>query len=152
MKKNLTVLRIIGNRIAIIPRYSDKGFYIAVDLNEKLAEGRKVKVNKFSTSSDFYYGIVENQKFIRKVKDYNNLINEPAQLTDLFTVEIFNNRRMKYVKLKNRLIEAIKKKELKGVANRAFNNLKNGYLPKTGFLRFSKKMRSFSHFSDWLIG
>lgn len=146
MKKNLTVLRIIGDRTAKIPRYSDHGFYIAVELNEKLAVGRKVKVNKFSTYSDFYYGIVEDQKFIRKVKDYNNLINKPAQLTDLFTVEIFDSRRMRYVKLKNRLIEAIKKKELKGVANRAFNNLKNGYLPKTGFLRFSKKCALLANF------
>lgn len=146
MKKNLTVLRIIGDRTAKIPRYSDYWFYIAVELNEKLAVGRKVKVNNFSTYSDFYYGIVEDQKFIRKVKDYNNLTNKPAQLTDLFTVEIFDSSRIKYVKLKNRLIEAIKKKELRGISNRAFNNLKNGYLPKTGFLRFSKKIRSFSQF------
>lgn len=50
------------------------------------------------------------KKFIRKVKDYNNLTNKPAQLTDLFTVEIFDSRRMRYVRLKSRLVEAIKKK------------------------------------------
>lgn len=146
MKKFLTVLRIIGSRTAKIPRYSDNGFYIAVELSEQLAVGRKVKVNKFSTYSDFYYGIVEDPKFIRKVKDYNNLTNKPAQLTDLFTVEIFDSRRMRYVRLKSRLVEAIKKKELKGVANRAFNNLKNDYLPKTGFLKFSKKCALLASF------
>lgn len=61
-------------------------------------------------------------------------------------MEIFDSRRMRYVKLKNRLVEAIKKKELKGVANRAFNNLKNGYLPKTGFSRFSKKCALLANF------
>lgn len=146
MKKFLTVLRIIGSCTAKIPRYSDNGFYIAVELSEQLAVGRKVKVNKFSTYSDFYYGIVEDPKFIRKVKDYNNLTNKPAQLTDLFTVEIFDSRRMRYVRLKSRLVEAIKKKELKGVANRAFNNLKNDYLPKTGFLKFSKKCALLASF------
>lgn len=111
-----------------------------VALDEKLAEGRQVRLNVFNTYSDFYHAIVENDNFRRKVnEEIHDLTDQPAQLTDAFTVEVFPDRRGRYVRLKRRLVDAIKNRELRGIANRCFRNVRDGYLPKSGFLRFSKK-------------
>lgn len=140
--KHLTIIRIVGDRTAKITRYKDKGFYIAVELPVKLAEGRKIKVNKFSLYSDFYFGIVESVKYERKVKDCHNFSKLYSVLTDPFTVEIFENRYNKYYRLKNRLIKSIEQKELKGIANKAFKNLRCRYVVKSGFKRFINKIEN----------
>lgn len=49
------------------------------------------------------------------------------------------------VRLKSRLVDAIKKRELRGIANRCFKNVSTGYLPKSGFLRFSKKVEKLKN-------
>mgnify|MGYP000098695934 FL=1 len=140
MTKHIHVLRLIGNRMAKVQRYSDRGFFMMVALDEKLAEGRQVRLNVFNTYSDFYHAVVENDHFRRKVdEEIHDLTDQPAQLTDAFTVEVFPDRRGRYVRLKSRLVDAIKSRELRGIANRCFRNVRDGYLPKSGFLRFSKK-------------
>lgn len=140
MAKHIHVLRVIGCRTAKIQRYSDRGFFMMVALDEKLAEGRQVRLNVFDTYSDFYHAIVEADGFKRKVdEELHDLTAQPAQMTDAFTLEVFPDRRGRYVRLKKRLAEAIKKRELRGIANRCFKNVSTGYLPKSGFLRFSKK-------------
>lgn len=140
MAKHIHVLRVIGNRIAKVQRYSDRGFFMMVALDEKLAEGRQVRLNKYGCYSDFYHAVVENDNFSRKVdKALHDLTDQPAQMTDAFTLEVFPDRRGRYVRLKSRLVDAIKKRELRGIANRCFKNVRDGYLPKSGFLRFSKK-------------
>ena len=93
MAKYLHVLRVIGDRTAKIPRYSDRGFFVAVTLDEKLAEGRRVRLNVYDTYSDFYHAIVESSKAMHKVEDIHDLTDQPAQLTDAFTVEVFPSRR-----------------------------------------------------------
>lgn len=141
MAKHIHVLRLIGSRTAKVQRYSDRGFFMMVALDEKLAEGRQVRLNVFDTYSDFYHAIVENEKYKRKIdEELHDLTDQPAQLTDAFTVEVFPDRRGRYVRLKNRLVDAIKKRELRGIANRCFKNVSTGYLPKSGFLRFSRKV------------
>lgn len=140
MAKHIHVLRVIGNRMAKVQRYSDRGFFMMVALDEKLAEGRQVRLNVFDTYSDFYHATVEADGFRRKVdEELHDLTDQPAQMTDAFTLEVFPDRRGRYVRLKNRLIDAIKKRELRGIANRCFKNVSTGYLPKSGFLKFSKK-------------
>lgn len=141
--KYLHIIRITGDRTAKITKYSDNGFCIAVELPVKLAEGRKIKVNRFSLYSDFYYGIVESVNHSRKVKDCHNFSNLYSVLTDLFTVEIFENRYNKYYRLKNRLIKSIEQRELKGISNRAFKNLRCRYVVKSGFSKFTKKLTNF---------
>lgn len=141
MAKHIHVLRVIGNRMAKVQRYSDRGFFMRVALDEKLAEGRQVRLNVFGTYSDFYHAIVEADRFERKVdKELKDLTDRPAQMTDAFTLEVFPDRRSRYVRLKSRLVDAIKKRELRGIANRCFKNVSTGYLPKSGFLRFSKRV------------
>lgn len=142
MAKHIHVLRVIGNRTAEkLQRYSDRGFFMMVALDEKLAEGRQVRLNVFDTYSDFYHAIVEADGFKRKVdEEIHDLTDQPAQLADAFTLEVFPDRRGRYVRLKNRLVDAIKKRGLRGIANRCFKNVSTGYLPKSGFLRFSKKV------------
>lgn len=140
MAKHIHVLRVIGNCMAKVQRYNDRGFFMMVALDEKLAEGRKVRLNVFGTYSDFYHAIVESDKYMRKVdKELRDLTDQPAQMTDAFTLEVFPDRRSRYVRLKGRLVESIKNRELRGIANRCFRNMREGYLPKSGFLRFSKK-------------
>lgn len=138
--KYLHIIRITGDRTAKITRYGNKGFYIAVMLPYKLAQGRKLKVNKFGFYSDFYFGIVESVKYERKVKDYNNFSDIYSVLTDPFTLEIFENRYNKYYRLKNRLIKSIEERELKGIANKVFKNLRCNYIVKSGFKKFTKKI------------
>lgn len=138
--KHLTIIRIVGDRTAKITKYKDKGFYIAVELPVKLAEGRKIKVNKLSFYSDFYFGIVESVNHSRKVKDYHNFAKLFSVLTDPFTVEIFESRYNKYYRLKNRLIKSIESRTLKGIANKAFKNLRCRYVVKSGFKRFINKI------------
>ena len=138
MAKHLHILRVIGDRTAKIQRYRDRGFYIAIELNEKLAEGRQVRLNVLGLYSDFYFAIVENEKAMRKVNEIHNYSGRVAQITDIFTIEVFENRRNKYVRLKKRLTDRIKERKLQGIANKCFRNLSNGYLPKSGFLRFSR--------------
>lgn len=58
----------------------------------------------------------------------------------LNTVEIFENRYNKYYRLKNRLLKSIEGKELKGIANKAFKNLRCNYVVKSGFKRFINKI------------
>lgn len=141
MAKHIHVLRLIGNRIAKVQRYSDRGFFMMVALDEKLAEGRQVRLNVFGIYSDFYHAIVESDGFKRKVdEELHDLTDQPAQMTDAFTLEVFPDHRSRYVRLKGRLIESIKNRELRGIANRCFRNMKEGYLPKSGFLRFSRKV------------
>lgn len=139
MAKNLHILRVIGDRTAKVKRYRDRGFYVAVELNEKLTEGRQVRINLFGTYSDFYFAIVENEKAMRKVNEVHDYTKRVSQMTDLFTLEIFENRRNRYIRLKKRLIDSIKERGLQGIANKCFRNLCNGYLPKSGFLRFIRK-------------
>ena len=140
MTKHIHVLRLIGSRTAKIQRYSDRGFFMMVALDEKLAEGRQVRLNVFDTYSDFYHAIVESDRFKSKVdEELHDLTDQPAQMTDAFTLEVFPDRRGRYVRLKNRLVDAIKERKLRGIANRCFKNVRDGYLPKSGFLRFSKK-------------
>lgn len=140
MAKHLHVLRVIGDRTAKIQRYRDRWFYVVVELNEKLPEGRQVRLNVFGLYSDFYFAIVENEKARRKVNEVNDYTRRVAQMTDIFTLEVFANHRDKYVRLKKRLINSIKERELKGIANKCFRNLCNGYLAtKSGFSRFSRK-------------
>lgn len=140
MAKHIYVLRVIGNRMAKVQRYSDRGFFMMVALDEKLAEGRQIRFNKYGCYSDFYHAIVESGRFERKVnKELHDLTDQPAQMTDAFTLEVFPDRRSRYVRLKNRLVDAIKERKLRGIANRCFKNVSTGYLPKSGFLRFSKK-------------
>lgn len=140
MAKYIHVLRVIGCRTAKIQRYNDRGFFMMVALGEKLAEGRQVRFNKYGCYSDFYHAIVESGRFERKVdKELHDLTDQPAQMTDAFTLEVFPDRRSRYVRLKNRLVDAIKARKLRGIANRCFRNMREGYLPKSGFLRFSKK-------------
>lgn len=69
MAKHIHILRIIGDRTAKVQRYSDRGFFMMVALDEKLAEGRQVRLNVFDTYSDFYHAIVENDNFKRKVDE-----------------------------------------------------------------------------------
>lgn len=139
MAKHLHVLRVVGDRTAKIQRYRDRGFYVVIELNEKLPEGRQVRLNVLGLYSDFYFAIVENEKARRKVNEVNNYTRRAAQMTDIFTLEVFENSRNKYVRLKKRLIDSIKERELKGIANKCFRNLCDGYLPKSGFSRFSRK-------------
>ena len=139
MAKHLHVLRVIGDRTAKIQRYRDRGLYVAVELNEKLPEGRQVRLNVLGLYSDFYFAVVENEKARRKVNKVNAYTKRVAQMTDIFTLEVFENSRNKYVRLKKRLINSIKLRELKGIENKCFRNLCNGYLPKSGFSRFSRK-------------
>lgn len=139
MAKHLHILRVIGDRTAKIQRYKDRGFYVAVELDEKLAGGRQVHLNILGLYSDFYFAVVENEKAHRKVKEVDDFTKRVAQMTDIFTLEVFENSRNKYVRLKKRLVNSIKERELKGVANKCFRNLCNGYLPKSGFSRFSRK-------------
>lgn len=139
MAKYLHILRVIGDRTAKIQRYRGRGFYVSVELNEKLAEGRKVRLNVWGLYSDFYFAIVENGKAKRKVKEFHDYTAQPAQMTDVFTLEVFENSRSKYVRLKKRLVNSIKERELQGIANKCFRNLCNGYLPRSGFSRFSRK-------------
>lgn len=136
----LTIIRIVGDRTAKITRYKDKGFFIAVMLPYKLAQGRFLKVNKFGFYSDFYFGIVENVKYERKVKDYHNFSKLYSVLTDPFTVEIFENRYNKYYRLKNRLIKSIEERQLKGIENKAFKNLRCRYVVKSGYSKFINKI------------
>lgn len=136
----ITIIRIVGDRTAKITRYKDKGFFIAVMLPYKLAQGRFLKVNKFGFYSDFYFGIVENVKCERKVKDYNNFSKSYSVLTDPFTIEIFENRYNKYYRLKNRLIKSIEERQLKGIANKAFKNLRCRYVVKSGYSKFINKI------------
>ena len=146
MAKHIHVLRVIGNRMAKVQRYSDRGFFMMVALDEKLAEGRQVRLNVFNTYSDFYHAIVEADGFRRKVdEELHDLTDQPAQMTDAFTLEVFPDRRGRYVRLKNRLVDAIKKRELRGIANRCFKNVRDGYLPKSGFLRFSRKVEKLKN-------
>lgn len=146
MAKHIHVLRVIGNRMAKVQRYSDRGFFMMVALDEKLAEGRQVRLNVFDTYSDFYHAIVEADDFRRKVdEELHDLTDQPAQMTDAFTLEVFPDRRGRYVRLKNRLVDAIKKRGLRGVANRCFKNVRDGYLPKSGFLRFSRKVEKLKN-------
>ena len=141
MAKHIHVLRVIGCRTAKIQRYSDRGFFMMVALDEKLAEGRQVRLNVFDTYSDFYHAIVESDGFKRKIdEELHDLTDQPAQMTDAFTLEVFPDRRGRYVRLKGRLVESIKKRGLRGIANRCFKNVSTGYLPKSGFLRFSRKV------------
>lgn len=139
MAKHLHVLRVVGDRTAKIQRYRDRGFYVVIELNEKLPEGRQVRLNVLGLYSDFYFAIVENEKARRKVNEVNNYTRRVAQMTDIFTLEVFENSRNKYVRLKKRLIDSIKERELKGIANKCFRHLCDGYLPKSGFSRFSRK-------------
>nr|DAP73684.1 MAG TPA: hypothetical protein [Caudoviricetes sp.] len=139
MAKHLHILRVIGDRTAKIQRYMDRGFYVAVELSEKLPEGRRARLNVLGLYSDFYFAIVENEKARRKVNEVNDYTRRVAQMTDIFTLEVFENSRNKYVRLKKRLIDSIKARELKGIANKCFRNLCDGYLPKSGFSRFSRK-------------
>lgn len=140
MAKYIHVLRVIGCRTAKIQRYSDRGFFMMVALDEILAEGRQVRLNVFDTYSGFYHAVVESNGFKRKVnEELHDLTDQPAQMTDAFTLEVFPDRRGRYVRLKSRLVDAIKSRELRGIANRCFKNVRDGYLPKSGFLRFSKK-------------
>lgn len=139
MAKHLHVLRVIGDRSTKIQRYRDRGFYIAVELNEKLPEGRQVRLNVLGLYSDFYFTIVENEKARRKVNEVNDYTRRVAQMTDIFTLEVFENSRNKYVRLKKRLVNSIKERELKGIANKCFRNLSDGYLPRSGFYRFNRK-------------
>ena len=139
MAKHLHILRVIGDRTAKIQRYRDRGFYIAVEINEKLAEGRQVRLNVLGLYSDFYFAIVEGENAMRKVKEFHDYTGQPAQMTDFFTLEIFENSRNKYVRLKRRLVNRIKERGLQGIANKCFRNLGNGYLPRSGFSRFSRK-------------
>ena len=136
----LTIIRIVGDRTAKVTRYKDKGFFIAVMLPYKLAQGRFLKVNKFGFYSDFYFGIVESVKCERKVKECHNFSKLYSVLTDPFTVEIFENRHNKYYRLKNRLTKSIEQKELKGIANRTFKNLRCCYVMKSGYLKFINKI------------
>lgn len=140
--QHLTIIRIVGDRTAKVTRYKDKGFFIAVMLPYKLAEGRFLKVNKFDFYSDFYFGIVESVKCERKVKDCHNFSNLYSVLTDPFTVEIFVNRYNKYYRLKNRLIKSIESRTLKGIANRAFKNLSYRYVVRSNFKRIINKIES----------
>lgn len=146
MAKHIHVLRVIGNRMAKVQRYSDQGFFMMVALDEKLAEGRQVRLNVFDTYSDFYHAIVEADDFRRKVdEELHDLTDQPAQMTDAFTLEVFPDRRGRYVRLKGRLVESIKSRELRGIANRCFRNVRDGYLPKSGFLRFSRKVEKLKN-------
>ncbi len=139
MAQHLHILRVIGDRTAKIQRYRDRGFYVAVELNEKLPEGRQLRLNVLGLYSDFYFALVDNEKARRKVNEVNDYTRRVTQMTDIFTLEVFENSRNKYVRLKKRLIDIIKERELKGIANKCFRNLCNGYLPKSGFSRFSRK-------------
>lgn len=139
MAKHLHILRVIGDRTAKIQRYRNRGFYVAVELNEKLAEGRQVRLNVLGLYSDFYFAIVENEKAIRKVNEVHDYTKRVSQTTDIFTLEIFENSRNRYIRLKKRLINSIKERGLQGIANKCFRNLSSGYLPKSGFLRFIRK-------------
>lgn len=139
MAKHLHILRVIGDRTAKIQRYKDRGFYVAVELNEKLTEGRQVRLNVLGLYSDFYFAIVENEKAMRKVNEVHDYTKRVAQMSDVFTLEIFENRRNRYVRHKKRLIDSIKERGLHGIANKCFRNLSSGYLPKSGFLRFIRK-------------
>lgn len=139
MAKHLHILRVIGDRTAKIQRYRDRGFYVAVELNEKLPEGRQVHLNVLGLYSDFYFAIVENEKAHHKVNEVDDFTKQVAHMTDIFTLEVFDNSRDKYVRLKKRLVNSIKERELKGVANKCFRNLCDGYLSKSGFSRFSRK-------------
>lgn len=117
-----------------------------VALDEKLAEGRQVRLNVFDTYSDFYHAVVESGRFERKVdEELHDLTDQPAQLTDAFTVEVFPDRRGRYVRLKGRLVESIKNRALRGIANRCFRNVREGYLPKSGFLGFSRKVEKLKN-------
>lgn len=146
MAKHIHILRVIGCRTAKIQRYSDQGFFMMVAPDEKLAEGRQVRLNVFDTYSDFYHAIVESDKYKRKVDEaLHDLTDQPVQMTDAFTLEVFPDRRGRYVRLKNRLVDAIKERKLRGIANRCFRNMKKGYLPKSGFLRFSRKVKKFKN-------
>lgn len=110
MAKHIHVLRVIGNRMAKVQRYSDRGFFMMVALDEKLAEGRQVRLNVFDTYSDFYHAIVEADGFKSKVdEELHDLTDQSAQMTDAFTLEVFPDRRGRYVRLKSRLVDAIKK-------------------------------------------
>lgn len=142
MAKYNFIIRLTGNRTAKVKRFKDQGIYIAVPLNDKLAEGRPLKVNIFGSYSDFYFAEVVNERNRRKVceelRDYDNGIHV-VELSDPFTLDIFPNRRNRYVRRKGWAVDALKNKKLKGIANRCFRNLEVGYLPKSGFLRFSRK-------------
>ena len=133
------VLRVYGDRTAKIQRYKDGGFYVKVSLPQKLAEGRRVRLNVLDMYSDFYHAEVVPQHYGRKVPEYEDLTDRYGYVSDAFTVEIFPNRRNKYYRLKRRAVGALKGKTLKGVANRCFRNLMSGDVAISGFNRFSRK-------------
>ena len=139
MTEFLHVLRVYGDRTAKIQRYRDRGFYVKVSLPQKLAEGRRIKLNVFDTYSDFYHAEVAPMHYERKVPDYEDLTDRYGYVSDAFTVEIFPSRRNKYYRLKKRLVDSIEGRGLQGIANKCFNNIKGGDVPKSGFLRFSRK-------------
>lgn len=139
------VIRLTGSRTAKIKRFGDQGIFIAVALRDKLAEGRPLKVNIFGCYSDFYFAEVVDERNRRKVdseiRDYTE--SRIAELSDPFTLDIFPSRRSRYTRRKGWAVDAISKRELRGAANRCFKNLKDGYLPKSGFLRFSRKAEGY---------
>lgn len=145
MEKYLHVLRVYGDRTAKIRRYSDRGFYVKVSLPQKLAEGRRIKLNVFNTYSDFYYAEVAPMHFERKVPEYEDFTARYGYVSDAFTVEIFPSRRNKYYRIKKRLVDSIKERGLQGIANRCFNALKAADVAVSGFLRFSKKAKELKY-------
>lgn len=139
MEKYIHILRVIGDRTAKIKRYKDGGFYVKVRLPQKLAEGRRIKLNIFNTYSDFYYAEVAPMHCERKVPEYEDFTDRYGYVSDAFTVEIFPSRRNMYYRLKKRLVDSIKERGLQGIANRCFNALKAADVAVSGFLRFSRK-------------
>lgn len=140
------VIRLTGDRTAKVKRFGDQGIFIAVALREKLAVGRPLRVNIFGFYSDFFYGEVVDERHRRKVRDeIRNYVDgvHIAELSDPFTLDIFPDRRSRYVRRKGWAVKALKQRELKGVAYRCFKNLRDGYLPKSGFLRFSRKAEGY---------
>lgn len=139
------VIRLTGSRTAKVKRFGDQGIFIAVSLREKLAVGRPLKVNIFGCYSDFFFGEVVDERNRRKVdseiRDYTE--SRIAELSDPFTLDIFPNRRSRYTRRKGWAVDAIAQKELRGVANRCFKNLKAGDVPRSGFLRFSRKAEGY---------
>lgn len=102
------ILKITGNRTAKISRF-DSPFYISICTRERLAEGRKLKVNIYTGSGvDCYFAEVAHYNKMRKVKYYRKFKN--AYLYNHFVLLIADtNKRLKFIVKRN----LIKKLQLK---------------------------------------
>lgn len=102
------VIKLIGNRNAKITRFKSP-FYISICTRERLAEGRKLKINIYTGSGvDYYFAEVAHYNKMRKVKDYCKF--KIAYLHNHFVLLVADtDKRIKFIVKRN----LVKKLQLK---------------------------------------